>query len=133
VRRLDPVDLTDNNAAVGHWPPASAAAPSVDLGNARLVPVSGVLDQFEPLARRKRRTSSRDRCPEASLANAAQAACDSRLGIRAFAASNSFCISKDCHDRLVRLIGRNESGSLVIIHRHVVVLFADARVGMRER
>src|ERR1700730_13028577 len=53
--------------------------------------------------------------PEASFANAAQAACDFALGSAPSAASNNFChLAGLALNRLVRLIGRKLSGSLVI-------------------
>ena len=72
--------------------------------------------------------------PEASFANAAQAACDFAL------ASAPSAFSKNaCHfvglamNKLVRLIGRKLSGSLVVSSTvRSSIFFAEASVGMRE-
>jgi len=59
-RRLDPVDLTgQQRRSTGIGLRHRQQHHLVDLGHARLVPVGGVLDQFEPLARREGGPSSR--------------------------------------------------------------------------
>src|SRR5882757_4788394 len=71
--------------------------------------------------------------PEGSLANAAQAACDLALASAPSAASNSFCHFEGlAMNRLVRLIGKKLSGSLVINSTVMSsILRAEVRVGIR--
>src|SRR2546430_9222010 len=72
--------------------------------------------------------------PEALRANAAQAACDFALASAPSAASNNFChFAGLAMNRLVRLIGRKLSGSLVVNSTVMSsILRAEAKVGMRE-
>src|SRR5882757_4163380 len=72
--------------------------------------------------------------PDAARANAAQAACDLALASAPSAASNNFChFAGLAMNRLVRLMGRKLSGSLVINSTVMSsILRADASVGMRE-
>ena len=72
--------------------------------------------------------------PDASFANAAQAACDFALASAPSAASNSFChFDGLAMNRLVRLIGRKLSGSLVVNSTVMSsILRAETSVGMRE-
>src|SRR5882757_544086 len=72
--------------------------------------------------------------PDASLANAAQAACDFALASAPSAASKNFChLVGLAMNRLVRLIGRKLSGSLVVSSTVMSsTLRAETSVGMRE-
>src|SRR3954468_22023438 len=72
--------------------------------------------------------------PEASLANAAHAACDFALASAPSAASNSFChFAGLAMNKLVRLIGKKLSGSLVTSSTVMSsILRAVVSVGMRE-
>ena len=72
--------------------------------------------------------------PEASRAKPAQAACDFALASAPSAVSNSFChFAGLAMNRLVRLIGRKLSGSLVVNSTvRSSILRADASVGMRD-
>src|ERR1700719_1492873 len=72
--------------------------------------------------------------PEASRANAVQAACDFALASAPCAASYSFChFAGLAMKRLVRLIGRKLSGS-VVVNSTVMssILRAEASVGIRD-
>src|SRR5450755_1709643 len=72
--------------------------------------------------------------PDASFANAAQAACDFVLASAPSAASKNFChFAGLAMNRLVRLIGRRLSGSLVINSTVTSsILRAEAKVGIRD-
>src|ERR1700751_742651 len=72
--------------------------------------------------------------PEASLENASQAAWDLVFVSAPGAASNSFChFAGLAMKRLVRLIGRKLSGSLVVNSTVMSsILRAETKVGMRE-
>ena len=72
--------------------------------------------------------------PEASRANAAQAACDFALASAPSALSKNVChFAGLAMNRLVRLIGRKLSGSLVVNSTvRSSTLRAEASVGMRE-
>src|SRR5258707_1393730 len=72
--------------------------------------------------------------PEALRANAAQAACDFALGSAPSAVSYSFChFAGLAMNRLVRLIGKKLSGSLVVNSTVMSsILRAEASVGIRD-
>src|SRR3954463_14423815 len=126
------------------WPESKAAVRALasGIGSSSILSVLGTraLSQYLSFLA----SSSRSRgvnadifqgpVPEASLANAAQAACDFALASAPSAVSNSFChFAGDAMNRLVRLIGRNESGSLVTSSTVMSsIFFAEAKVGMRE-
>ena len=133
-RRLDPVDLAGQQrrgAGIGFRHRQQHHL--VDLGNARLVPVVLVLDQFEPFARREAR-----HLPGAGargvLGERRPGGLRFRLGVGAFGlSSNSFAIRRAGHEQIGQ-VDRQETVRLLggQFHRHVVDLAAEASVGMRE-
>src|SRR5258707_4333872 len=126
------------------WPESSAAvrALACGIGNSSILSTLGTraLSQYLSFFL----SSSRSRgvkldifqgpVPDASRANAAQAACDFALASAPSAVSNSFChFAGLAMNRLVRLMGRKLSGSLVVNSTVMSsILRAEASVGIRE-
>src|SRR6266436_5014773 len=126
------------------WPDSKAAvrAFASGIGSSTILSTLGMRSLFQYLSFFT--NSSRSRgvkldifqgpVPDGSLANAAQAACDFALASAPSAASNSFCHFEGlAMNRLVRLIGRKLSGSLVINSTvKSSILRAEASVGIRD-
>ena len=135
-RVLDPVDLARQQrrrAGVGlrHRQQHDA----VDLRRALGIPVGLVGDVLDALARPRTCAILNGPEPEASAANAAQA-CLARSALSATEASASyfFCqCAGEAMNRLVRLIGRKLSGSLVVSSTvRSSIFLAETRFGMRD-
>ena len=130
-RRLDPVDLAgEQRRGAGIGFRHRQQHHLVDLGNARLVPVILVLDEFEPLARRELRHLPRAgaRCV---LGKRRPRRLRFRLGVRAFGRVIKLLPLRRARHEQIGQVDRQKTVRLLggQFHRHVVDL---ARRGQRR-
>ena len=130
-RRLDPVDLAgQQRRGAGIGLRHRQQHHLVDLGNARLVPIVVVLDQFEPLARREVRHLPRAGA-RGVLGERGPGGLRFRLGVGAFGRVKELLPFRRARHEQIGEIDRQEAVRLLggQFHRHVVDL---ARRGQRR-